>query len=229
MTLNARKVNNNGPKQDPVDAGTYPARTVQILDMGLQAQRAFEGQEKPPANEIMITYELVDEFMKDDKGEDILDKPRWISETIPLYSLNSDRAKSTQRYMVLDPKLDHDGDWSQLLDIPVNVTLINKPGKQDKIYTNVTSISAVRPRDAQKFPALVNDAKFFDMDNPDVELFLTLPDWVQKKVKDGLEFGGSKLEALLKKHGGKKEDKKPEPKQEDDDIPFDEEEGQENW
>ena len=157
-----------------------------------------------------------------ENGENIEDKPRWVSETIPLYSLNSDRAKSTQRYMVLDPKLEYDGDWSKLLDTPVNVTLINKASKdKTKIYTNVSSISAVRARDALKFPPLINDAKFFDQDNPDVELFLTLPDWVQKKIKEGLEFEGSALDKLLNKHAGKKEEKKADKGEVDDDIPFD--------
>lgn len=229
MTLNANKVGNAGPKQEPFEPGTYPARVVQIIDLGLQPQRPFQGQEKQPANEIMVTYEFVDEFMKDDNGEDIEDKPRWLSETFPLFSLSSDRAKSTTRYTALDPKLEYNGDWSKLLDTPVNVTVVNKPSKDGKkVYSNITSISSVRARDALKFPALVNDAKFFSLDEPVIEIFLTLPDWLQKKIKEGLEFEGSVLDALLKKHGGKaaiKDKKKEEP---EDDVPEDEE-NEENW
>src|SRR5574341_1285327 len=101
MALDASKV--KLPKSDkavmktpPLDPGVYPTRLVQLIDLGLQPQRPYQGKEKPPAHEIMMTYEFVDEFLKDENDEDIEDKPRWYSETLPLYSLEADKAKSTQ-------------------------------------------------------------------------------------------------------------------------------------
>ena len=208
MTLNANNIP-GGNRQDPVEPGSYPARLVQVIDLGLQPQE-YLGEEKPPKNEIMTTYELSDEFMKDDDGEEIKDKPRWLSETYPLNSLSSDRAKSTARYYALDPKGDSDGDWSQLLSNPVTVTVVNKAGtnkNKGKVFTNIASTSTMRPRDAAALPPLVNEPKSFDLGNPDVELFLTLPQWVQDKIKKGLEYEGSKLDDLLSKHKGKPPDK----------------------
>ena len=147
--------------QANIEPGTCPARLVQIIDLGLQAQRAFQGKEKPPANEIMLTYELVDEFMKDEEGNDIEDKPRWISETLPFFGLFADKAKSTKRYFALDPNNDHDGDFAKLIGIPCNVTVVNN-SVGDKTYDNVAAVTTMRERDAAKCPDLVNPPKVFD-------------------------------------------------------------------
>lgn len=231
MTLNARKIKSSGgTTQEPIEPGSYPARVVQIIDLGLQPQ-VYMGEKKDPKNEIQVTYELLDEYMKDENGNDNEEKPRWISETFTLNSLNVDRAKSTQRYMALDPDLTYDGDWSQLLETPVIVTLVNKASKKDKdkIYTNVASVSTMRSKDASRAKALVNPPKFFDQENPDLDIFLSLPEWLQTKIKDGLEFDGSKLDNALEKHagGGKKETKKAAPQEENEDEPDADKE--ENW
>jgi hypothetical protein len=226
MTLKANEVpSNNGPKQDPIEPGSYPSRLVQIIDLGLQPQE-YLGETKDPKNEIMTTYECSDEFMKDEEGNELEDKPRWISETFTLNSLNSDKAKSTLRYTALDPELTYDGDWSKLLETPATITIVNKAGtgkNKGKVFNNISAVSAMRARDAAALPKLRNEAKAFSMDTPDVEMFLSFPKFVQDKIKAGLEFKGSKLDNLLAKHTGKKEDK-PAKKGEklDDDIPFDE-------
>lgn len=203
MALNARKIKTEGKAgttQEPIEAGTYPVRVAQIIDLGLQKQRPYKGQEKAPANEIMITYEFVDVFMLDEDGNDDEDKPRWLSEQIPLYSLEVDRAKSTKRYEALDPNEEHEGDFTQLVGAAGMLTVVNNKGKGDhagKVFTNVASLSVMRDRDIKRTPELVNPPKVFDLDNPDMEVFGSLPDWLQDKIKGNLEFNGSKLAAAL--------------------------------
>lgn len=247
MALNAKKIpNTNGPKADPIDPGSYPGRTVQIIDLGLQTQRPYKGEEKKPAYEIMVTYELVDEFMKDEEGEDILDKPRWISETFPFFSLEADRAKSTARYYALDPNSTYEGDWTQLGDIPCMVNIVQNAGSgknAGKVFNNVASISSMRPKEAARLAPLVNEVKIVSLDDDDVEKFLSLPDWIQEKIKEGLEFEGTVLARALKRHKGKNEEtpeeevdvvEKPKGRKKeapvvDDEIPFEEPEAEENW
>ena len=236
MALNSNNLprkNSDSKKYAPVDPGTYPARVVQIIDLGLQPQRAYAGKEKAPANEVMITYELLDEFLTDDDGEPLTDKPRWQSETLPWYGLFADKAKSTQRYLVLDPKQEHEGDLAPLVGSPCNVTLIHNPNAKDpeNPYVNIANISAMRPRDAANAPELINPSKVFDLSNPDLEVFNSLPKWIQEKITGNLEYAGSPLEGLLK--GGKgvakaKPEKAvkqavkaaPEPDAEDEDVPY---------
>lgn len=192
------KKNNDSkfPPQPDIDAGTYPARVVQIIDLGLQPQRAFKGEDKVPANDIMITYEFVDTFMVDEEGNDIEDKPRWFSEILPWFGTHVERAKSSLRYKALDPNDAYEGDLAQCINTPCNVTVvINK--KADKTYVNIASVTGMRQRDADKCPELVNPSKVFDLSEPDMEVFEALPQWIQDKIKNNLEYAGSPLESIL--------------------------------
>lgn len=201
MALNANKVEFAGGGvrivQANLEPGNYPARLVQVLDLGLQPQRAFKGDPKPPMQEIGLTYELVDTFMKDENGDDIEDKPRWVSEQIPLHNLKADLAKSTKRYNALDPSGEADGDFTRLLGTPCLVTIVNNPGKDGKIYDNIGAIGPMRKKDADKCPELVNPAVFFDLDAPDMEVFRKLPKWLQEKIQGNLNFNGSALQKAL--------------------------------
>lgn len=201
MALDTKKFSGNLSKgnrieQPLLEAGMFPGRIVQVIDMGLQAQRPYQGKEKAPANEIMITYELVDTFCVDAEGVEQEDKPRWLSETIPLYSLDQDKAKSTQRYFAADPENAFNGDFSKIVEAPVNVSLVHNK-KADKTYVNIAATSSMRPKDAAKCPPLVNPAKVFDLDAPDMEVFGSLPEWVQEKIKGNLNYQGSKIQAAV--------------------------------
>jgi|SRR6185369_1810194 len=210
LVANKKQGNKQFVEQANITPGNYPARLVQLIDLGLQAQRAFQGKDKPPAQEIMLTYELVDEYMKDDAGNDIEDKPRWISETLPFFGLHADKAKSTQRYHAFDPNEDWGGDFAQAVGLPINVTVVNNPAANGKVYDNVAGISPMRPRDAQQCPELKNPIRVFDLDNPDVAVFNGFPEWIQTKIKNNLNYAGSKLEkALTGSPVGQKEADKP--------------------
>lgn len=240
MALNASTLPSQGNKENPdfikqehLAVGGYPCRIVQIIELGLQAQRPYKGEEKAPQPEIQITYELADEFMLDKDGEEVLDKPRWISEQIPFYNLKSERAKSTQRYMTLDPQIKLGGDFTKLLKAPCIVNIVVNPGKGQhagKTFNNVLNVSAMRPKEMQKAPELVNPPVFFDLDICDMEIFNSLPEWIQDKIKGNLNFNGSALQNKLgvepekeeKKAESKAEPSPPAPEADkfEDDIPW---------
>lgn len=238
MALNAKNkeyANNSNRIEQPVlDAGAYPGRIVQVIDLGVQPQRAYKGEEKPPAQEIMVTYEFADEFIVDEEGNPVEDKPRWLSETFPLHNLQSDLAKSTKRYYAADPDGLHDGDWTALIGAPVviNITRDAGTGKNaGKIFNNIASTSSMRKKEADKLPALQNEGKVFDQSDVNTApILLTLPQWLQDKVKGGLEWDGSPMakavaagpaKAAEKPVENKKAPKKEEPPVEDDEPPFD--------
>jgi hypothetical protein len=204
LSFNAKQAGNGGGNeridQPVIEPGLYPARLVQLIDMGLQPQKAFQGKDKPPMQEISLTYELTDVFMKDADGNDLEDKPRWVSETLPFHNLKADKAKSTQRYLAFDPKEEWEGDFTKALGLPINVVLVqNQVG--DKVYTNVASLAAMRPKDAEKCEALKNPTTLFSLDEPDLAVFNKFPKWIQEKIQKNLNYNGSRLEAMLK--GGK--------------------------
>lgn len=207
MALNAKhapagKKRNQAPA---LEAGSYPARLVQVLDMGLQEQRAFEGKAKDPRTDIHTTYELLDEFLVDEDGNEIEDKPRWFSETFPMYSPDSDRAKSTIRYLAIDPEIELGWQWDKLLGQPVMLNLVRKPyGDKRKgpdgelLHRNfIAGSSPMREKDAKKAPDLKNEPRAFSTDEPDLEVFLSLPDWIREKMKEALDFENSALDKAL--------------------------------
>jgi hypothetical protein len=211
MALNAKTI--QGPQKDRVqqealEPDVYRARLVQIIDMGLQPQKPYMGKDKPPVNEIALTYELVDEFMKDEEGNELEDKPRWISETLPFYGLFADKAKSTQRYNAFDPEGVFDGDFAKCINVPVNVTVVNNVSG-DKIYNNVGNVAPMSAKKAATCPELVNKSKVFDLDNPDMEVFNSLPKWIQDKISSNLNFQGSALQKKLGKAAPAKKEEKP--------------------
>jgi len=232
MALNAKSVQGKAFEYEPVAPGTYPARLVAVIDLGLQAQQPYQGKEKAPARELAITFELVDEFMKDEDGEPDPKKPRWITDKFPFFNLDSDRAKSTIRYKSLDPDVKHDGDWAALIGTPCHVTIVHNPVTQGKnkgrIYENVAGVALMRQKDADKCDPLVNPPIIFDLDEPNTEMFNRLPPFLQRIIKGNLEYAGSELEKKLGKEPApaKKEEKKaakPARKAEvadDDEVPY---------
>lgn len=206
--LNAANIPSGGNtnKFAVLDAGSYPARLARIVDIGVQPQFAYKGQSKPPVRKLQLTYELLDEFALDEEGNELPDDPRWVWETFPLYGLKSDRAKSTIRYMSLDPAMDFGGDWAKLATTPCTVTLAKEAWRDDptKFSNRVTAVSSMRAKDADKAPSLVKGSVVFDMDEPDLDVFNSLPQNTQDLIKKALNYPGSAIQALVEAEGGAK-------------------------
>lgn len=200
MSLNANDAPGGGLNIKTMEAGTYPARLVQVIDMGMQPQPPFQGKDKPPAHEINLTYEFVDTFLIDEDGEEIKDKPRWLSKRMPLHNLESERATSTKHYNALDPHHVQEGSFPALLGTPCNVTVVLNPNKKnpERPWENIGGVTAMRAKDAERCPELVNGTKVFDLDEPDVEVFLALPKFIRERITSNLEYEGSALQKILK-------------------------------
>jgi len=201
MALNAANVPMTaGPKQEPIAIGTYMARLVQVVDLGLQPQE-FQGQMKDPKHEVNLTYELVTEFMKDADGKPDPEKPRWVGESFVLNNLKADLAKSTKRIKAIDPAGTCNGNLVKMLGLPCLVTIAHNVAKKNgNVYANVSMVSP--PMAGIPCPPLKNEPRFFDLSNPDLKAFLALPEFMQAKIKANLEFKGSPLDRLLANSDG---------------------------
>lgn len=200
MGLNASNAAGGGGKIVLMEPGSYPTRLVGVVDLGLQKKPPYQGQEKPPAHMIALTYEFVDEFMLDENEQPDPAKPRWLTEMINLRHISSEKATSTARLKALDPEGLVKGDFAQLVDTPVTVTVVHNPGKgknAGKTFENVAAVSGMRAKDAERCPPLVNKPFVFDLTDPDLEVFFKLPKFIQEKITSNLEFKGSALEKLL--------------------------------
>jgi hypothetical protein len=230
--MNAKKLPMSGgsdkKRPDPLDSGSYPARLVQIVGLGVQPQREFKGETKPPRLSVRLTYEFLDEFMKDEEGNDLEDKPRWLSEELPFMSLKADLAKSTKRYFALDPEDTADGDWSKLVGAPCVVTVVQEADKRpgvDRIYEKVANVSSMRPKEAAKAPELKNPPLVWDFYDPDVGVFNDFPEWLREKIKGAVDYPGSALEKALGGGVAPKVDKGSQKEMKASKAPVDEPEG----
>lgn len=238
MALQARRTKMNANKiklQSPLlDSDNYPGRLVQVIDCGLQQN--FFDQDKIN-HEVMLTYELDGEFCLDENDQPVTDKPRWFSETINMINLPEGmslndiyndqfrgKAKMVTRSRAFDPKGELDFDFSQMVDSPCAITIIQKKKKDGTMKNEVGGVTA--PMRGMQVAPLINPPKVFALDAPDMEVYGSLPDWLKEKIAGNLEHKGSPLEALL--NGGQspapKQEPKPEPKVEapivDEELPW---------
>lgn len=198
------------PDAPALDAGTYPARLVKVVGVGLHAQDPYQGQEKKPAQFIRLTYQLDDEFMpnydKDtntyEEGTEDVTQPRWFDERIPFYNLAADQAKSTARYNTFDADHVHKGAWDKLLGEPVGVVLSKSEGtgkNSGRTFNNITGTTPMSAKAISRMTEMVNPQKqlAFDASSTDVQAFESLVFFVQDDIKAALDFAGTPLSKVI--------------------------------
>jgi len=213
--LNAKKIKATGGSrvaQENIEPGNYNARVVQVIDLGLQDISSKAYGEKPPANQLWVTFELSNEFMVDEKGLPDAEKPRWLSRRINLFSMSAEMATSTKWMDAIDPKGSLEGDWGRVLGMPCTLTVINKESG-GKVYDNIGAVSPVMR--GMVVPELVNDPVMFDISMPDMDVYNSLPDFLKDIIKGNLEFQGSALDVALSGGTPSVDDEI-----DDDDIPY---------
>jgi hypothetical protein len=238
MSLKAKRTkqtSNSGMSNPVLEPDNYPARLVQVIDMGKRA--SFFDPEKIN-HEINLTYELVSEFMLDDKGQPVEDKPLWLSEVINMVDMPDhmtaaeiyadqfkSKGKLVQRCKTFDPKGELDFDLTEFLGKPCSLTVVNYKKKDDTIGMKIGAVTGLMK--GMVIAELVNPPKVFALDEPDMTIFGSLPDWFQDKIKENIEFSGSPLATALaggtapatkaKAKASPATKAKPEPEEEEDD------------
>jgi hypothetical protein len=172
--------------------GQSMARLVQVIDFGLQPQRPYNGQEKLPAYEVLLTFEFPEERIEQN-GES---RPMWKSKRIKLSS--DERSTCYKLYNKLDPENKHRGDFGKLIGKECAALIVHDKGTGKNVgivYDNIADINPLMK--GMTVPPLENDPVVFDLTSPNLEVFESLPEWMQGLIKDNLEFDGSKLERAI--------------------------------
>ncbi len=170
---------------EPLEAGTYPARVSAVVDLGTQNRPAWQGQEKKPAPMVWIQYSfLTEEYVDPEKGP--TGEPRVLSESFPMFSRKAERSKASVRLTRIDPKGEIDDDFSQLLGLPVQVTVVRNKGKgkyEGRVFANVADVTA--PMKGVVVEDFGEDVKpvLFDIDNWDQDVYEGLPQFVQDRIE----------------------------------------------
>ena len=172
----------------PVPPGAWTARCYQVIDLGTQVSK-FDNKEQ---HKIRVQFEVHD---KDKGGRPLVTakgEPMTISKNYTL-SLNSEATlrKDLVSWRGRDfTRQELDGfELKNILDKWATILVKESIGADNKSYSNITGISPVDPAvKAEGLPAPHNKAQYFDLDNPDMELFETFSQWTQAAIKSTKEW-----------------------------------------
>ena len=162
-------------------AGNHLAVCYMVVDLGTQTI-SWEGQQKEQ-HKIQIAWELPNERMGD--GRPFIISNRYTFSTY-------DRAKFRQHLEswrgvpFQDSDFGEDGfDVKNIIGKGCLLNLIHN-AKGDKTYCNIASIAALPKGTAT--PELENDSVYFDLQNPDHNVFDQLSEWLQETISKSPEF-----------------------------------------
>lgn len=169
---------NGGARVAPMEAGTYPARCVGVIDLGVQYNEKWDKRQEK--------LRLIFEFPTERVEVDGADKPRWLSKKYTA-SLNEKselyRDLCAWRGVPFTPEELKGFDMRKLLGAPCVIGVVNQE-RNGNTYTNITAIS--RAMKGMEVPPLENEPILFDMDGDAEEaraVFEKLPQWMRAEVE----------------------------------------------
>lgn len=189
MALNfAEKTVTKKKEVSRVEDGAYPARIVQVIDFGKQIEtdyktgepKVYEDSGQPVIkHKVWINFELPTETIELD-GEQ---RPRWYGKE---YTVSGHEKSALFALLkAIDPKGEHASHGRNvrgILGLPLMVTI----GSTSSGKAKVAGVSAV-PK-GMHVEALANGETFFDLDGDDIDVFESLPKWMQDRIIDGIDF-----------------------------------------
>jgi len=188
MALAARS---NTKKRDIPSVGTKMARLVNLIDLGHQPGFEWQGEQIKSQYKIAFTYELTGSMTQEGM-------PHHVTEDVNVSDYVGDGiiSKMMKRVFALDPTgviSDNGKNLPALIGLPCMVTIQhNKNG-----YEKISEVSGAP--EGIPVPELKNDPKIFNMDEPDMNLYHKLPDYVKDKMQKALDFNETALSKELLK------------------------------
>ncbi len=174
MSLTVKETGGGGAAA--IEAGTYPARCVGVVDLGLQ-HNDFNNKDQ---EKVILIFELPTERITVD-GED---KPRWLSKqyTASLHEKSTLRQHlDAWRGKAFTPEELAGFDLRNVINAPCMLTITNSE-KNGNTYANIKAVS--KPMKGMSVAELENDPILFDMDAEDAETVLqTIPAWMRDIVE----------------------------------------------
>lgn len=130
-----------GGEFTPPPAGTTVGRLVDYIEVGLQKSRPYKGKEKPPANKVYVTFELlgkayVKEIEVDGKKKEIADRIT-VPLTLSLHEKSSFK-KLFKKMVYGRQDIEH---MAQMLGEAFKITVVHNTvgeGNEKKVYANIT-------------------------------------------------------------------------------------------
>lgn len=183
MSMNVNDYKGDSGKKDlgRVDDGSYPARVVQIVNVGKQYKTDWQSGEIETYDDgnpviqskMFVTWELPDEKVEID-GEEW---PRWYSKEFTISA--HEKAALPKLLKVANVT---DGDVTKMINAPMLIEI----GSTSSGKAKVTGYT--KPPKGMEVNELVNEPKVFDPYDPDMSVYNKLPNFIQNKIKEAVDF-----------------------------------------
>ncbi len=168
----------------PVPAGTHIARCVTVVDLGLQETNFG------PKNQVYIGFEIPGFTVEWEKDGQKHTGPGLIGQTYT----NSIHEKSNLgahltawRGRDFSEQEKEVFDLFNILDVPAMISVTHRTTSQGKTYANISGVMGVPPGTA--VPDRVTGLMKYAIGDAETAGNLgSLPEWMQKKIKDGQEM-----------------------------------------
>lgn len=189
-------VKETGGGSAPIEPGTYPARCVGVVDLGIQ-HNDFNGKDQ---EKVRLIFELPTERTVVEGS----DKPRWLSKpyTASLHekaALRKDLDAWRGRPFTQEELAGFN--LSNVLNGPCLLTVASQEGKNGSAYARIAGISKVMK--GMEIPPLENPPILFDMDREDAgEVLERLPAWMREEVERSITWKARTPPAVEEEDGG---------------------------
>jgi len=165
--------------------GNYPARLVQIVELGIQPMEDWQtGEAKDPKPRCFLTFEFPTELIEVG-GEE---KPRWYGKeyTISAHEL----AGMLKVVKALDPA-GEEMDLTKLIGKPCMVEIGTTSTGKPKIVSVSKLMKGVSVDELANAPVVV------ELDDLDKAAYGKLPDWLKEKITGALDYEGSDAQLVI--------------------------------
>lgn len=194
------RLNSESVEFEVLAAGTYAARIVQIVELGVQPGGEYKGQKQADVPVFHVTFELPEVTRTNREGDEVTAK-----ETMFINVTSGKKAKLTHLAKAAGIENLRDYDSSEFLNKPVLLTIEHQQ-KGDRIKTFVASTTRLPQGLANSLPPASTEVKYFSFSDPDVEVFNSLGDGLKNMMTRALNYSGSKVEKLINTSVSKTDD-----------------------
>lgn len=202
-----------------IPPGTFIGRCYRIIDLGTQAS-SYNGQPKA-VRKLMLGWEVFgsddkDEPLQSEDGKPLTIAKRYTNSLSKKAILRGDLEGWRGRAFT---KEELDGfNMKNILEQYCMLSLVEE-AKDDKIYTNVNSISRVPKEMRANLPAAVHEAQIFHLGNPDWETYEKFHDRLKGIIAQSPEYQEKRKPPAKGGSGGPPKGH-PASDLDDEDIPF---------
>lgn len=167
-----------------VPAGVYLARCYQMIDLGTQKVVSKQFGTKS-VRQVMLYWEI----LQDDDGKDVfMEDGKRVFSISKTYTLSMHKKAGLRKDLDSwrgEPFTDAEADGfdiTKLLGVFCKLQVVhNKSG--DRVFANVNSIMTTKKK-AKGVSALVG----FSVEDPEMDVYESLPEWLQNKIADSKEW-----------------------------------------